>query len=110
MTTNATLGFTGETVVILRGKLHPRLFVDVRPCAGGWEASFGFDMGRVGGLDAWHGPYCSRLAAITNATLFGLDMLRPRLQVQRGQGTDGFVRRWLSGFGRPQLHQGELAL
>lgn len=113
MNTNASLGLAGETVVVQAGKCHPRVFVDVEQRPGGWYGSFGFNVGNVSGLDTWHGPYGTRLAAITNATFFGLDMLRSRLGLGRGKGVDRTVRGWLSGFGvvKPaQLVQGEFAL
>jgi hypothetical protein len=113
MTTNATLGLASETVVILAGPVHPTIFVDVAQVAQGWQASFGFHIGNVSGLDTWRGPYGHRLAAVTNATFFGLDMLRARLRLPRGQGLDRTVREWLARFclvPPPQLHQGEFAL
>jgi hypothetical protein len=113
MTTNASLGLAGETVVILAGPVHPRIFVDVAQVAQGWQASFGFHVGNVSGLDTWRGPYGHRLAAITNGTCFGLDMLRARLRLPRGEGLDRTVREWLARVCAAQpgkLHQGELAL
>ena len=113
MTTNAKLSLADETVVILQGKLHPRAFVDLQCRDGGWLASFGFHVGNVSGLDTWRGPYGHRLAAITNATFFGLDMLRARLRLARGEGLDQTVREWLVRFCADQpvtLEQGRLAL
>lgn len=113
MNTNSSLGLADETLVIVPAPVHPVAFVDLSQRGKGWFASFGFHVGNVSGLDAWHGPYGHRLAAVTNATFFGLDMLRARLRLDRNTRLDRTVREWLARYcsaTAPQLHQGELAL